>query len=158
VVTVYPHRDSVPVGTWVRLLGSAGREVGVLADLGFLLAEDSALVSVLAERAGAGVLVRVCFADLVSDGPEPEREQAGIRSIAEGLRDGPGAAEIRLRLVGDYNTICYADDDLIVVQHVYGLPAGEAPVLRLRRAGGGDMTRAYLGSFERIWAGARPVT
>ena len=157
-MTVYPHRDSVPPETWARLFGSGTREVGVLADSGFLLVEDSVLVGVLAERARAGVLVRVCLADLVmSDGPESERERSAIRQIAAGLREGLGAAEFRLHVVGDYNTICYADDDLMVVQHIYGLPAGEAPVLRLRRAGGGDMVRAYRGSFERIWAGARSL-
>jgi hypothetical protein len=38
----------------------------------------------------------------------------------------------------------------MVVQHVYGLPPSQAPVLRLRAADG-DMVAAYLASFERAW-------
>jgi hypothetical protein len=64
VVAIYPHRDSVPPEIWLRLLGSASRGAGVLADSDFLLAEDSAVLGVLAERARSGVRVRVCLADL----------------------------------------------------------------------------------------------
>jgi hypothetical protein len=157
VVTVYPHRDSVPVETWVRLFGSAGRDVGVLADSGFLLAEDSALLGVLAVRARSGVRVRVCLADPVTpEGSEQGLERSVVDALVAGIREALGTAEFRLYRVGSYNTICYADDDLMVVQQVYGVPAGEAPVLCLRRAVGGDMIPAYLGSFERIWARAQP--
>jgi hypothetical protein len=156
LVTVYPHRDSVPVETWVRLFGSARRDVGVLADKGFLLAEDSVLLGVLEERARAGVRVRICFADpLTSAKPGQRLERNIIDSTIADIRDALGSAELRLHQVGSYNMICYADDDLMVVQQIYGVAAGEAPVLRLRHAAGGEMVRAYLGSFERIWAGAR---
>lgn len=158
VVAIYPRRDSVTAETWIRLFGSAGREVGVLADSAFVLAEDSGLLDVLAERARAGVRARVCLADpFMSERSARDLDGAVADSLVAGIREALGPAEFRLHRVGNYNTICFADDDLMVVQQVYGVPAGEAPVLRLRRAVGGEMVRAYLGSFERIWDGAYPL-
>jgi hypothetical protein len=44
----------------------------------------------------------------------------------------------------------HADDQLLTSQHVYGIPAGQCPVLFLHRTGSGDLASAYLESFERI--------
>ena len=51
----------------------------------------------------------------------------------------------------------HADDQLLASQHVYGIPAGQCPALLLHQTGLGDMASAYLESFERIWADARPL-
>ncbi|WP_338324695.1 hypothetical protein [Nonomuraea polychroma] len=56
-----------------------------------------------------------------------------------------------------YNSIYRADDQLLVNTHVYGTPAGNAPVLHLRKVHGGDIVATYIDSFERVWAGAAPV-
>jgi len=45
-----------------------------------------------------------------------------------------------------------ADDQLLVNQHTYGIPAAQAPVFCLRNTGSGDMAALYLDSFERVWA------
>jgi hypothetical protein len=57
-----------------------------------------------------------------------------------------------------YNSIYRADDQLIVNQHAYGIPAAHAPVFCLRDAGGGEMIALYRDSFERVWAEATPLT
>jgi transcriptional regulator with XRE-family HTH domain len=157
VVAVYPHRDSVRPETWLHLLGSASREVGVLADSELLLADDSAIPRALAERARSGVRVRVCLASPASAvGPE-RADQGSAEAQHERIRDEVRPADLRIHEGRDYNSICYADGDLIVAQHVYGWPAWRAPTLRLRKAIGGDMFSVYLGSFDRIWAHARPL-
>ena len=56
-----------------------------------------------------------------------------------------------------YSSIYYADEQLLVSQHAYSIPAGQAPVLHLRRAEGGDMAVAYLDAFEHAWSDARPA-
>jgi hypothetical protein len=65
--------------------------------------------------------------------------------------------EIRLHRDVLYNSIYRADDELLVGQHAYGIPAGRAPVLHLRRTEDGDMVAAYLESFEGVWRGGRPL-
>jgi hypothetical protein len=46
----------------------------------------------------------------------------------------------------------------MVNQHAYGTRAAHSPVFTVRRAEVGGMLDAYLGSFERVWAGAVPTT
>jgi hypothetical protein len=158
VTAVYPHRDSVPAETWLRLFGSARREAGVLADSAFLLADESAVLRVLAERASSGVRVRVCLTDPIEpDGTEDGHRRNVVDPSAVSIRDSLRPGEFRIHRARSYNTICYADDDLFATQHVYGQRTGQAPVLYLRRGADGDMAAAYLGSFDRIWADARTL-
>ena len=66
--------------------------------------------------------------------------------------------EIRLHRTVLYNSIYRADDQLMVNQHTYGVPAAQAPVFCLSNAGGGEMAALYLDSFERVWASSAPLT
>ncbi len=65
--------------------------------------------------------------------------------------------EIRLHRTVLYNSIYRADDQMLVNQHTYGIPAAPAPVFCLCDAGGGEMAALYLDSFERVWASAAPL-
>ena len=65
--------------------------------------------------------------------------------------------EIRLHRTVLYNSIYRADDQLLVNQHTYGIPATEAPMVCLRNADDGEMAALYLGSFERVRAGSAPL-
>jgi len=56
-----------------------------------------------------------------------------------------------------YNSIYRADDQLLVNQHAYGIPAGLAPVFYLSATGGREMGALYVDSFERVWAYAVPL-
>ena len=59
--------------------------------------------------------------------------------------------EIRLHKAGLYNSIYWADDDLLVNQHVYGMPAAHAPVFALRAVGESSMATTYVDSFNQVW-------
>lgn len=167
VVGVYPCRRSVPRGVWRHFFGAATREVGVLVYSGLFLAEDVGGVGLLADRARAGAKVRVLLGD-------PAGTHVAERGVDEGIDDAMAArirnalvlyrpllavdgAEIGLHDSTLYTSIYRADDDLLLNTHVYGLPGAKAPVLHLRRTPGDDMAGTYLESFERVWAGARPL-
>ena len=65
--------------------------------------------------------------------------------------------EIRLHRTVLYNSIYRADDQLLVNQHTYGIPAAQAPVFCLCDAVGGEMAALYLDSFEHVWASSVPL-
>lgn len=167
VITIYPHRWAVPRDAWGRLFSTAEEEIGVLVYSGLFLAEDNGALNILADRARAGVRVRVLLGD-------PDSPQVAQRGADEGI-DAAMAAKIRnvivlyrsLRAIEGvefrlhrtvlYNSIFRADDQLFVNTHVYGVPASNAPFWHLRRVAGGDIVNTYLQSFERVWEGAKPL-
>lgn len=161
LLTVFPHRWSVPRDMWRRLFETAEHEIGVLVYSGFFLAEDSGMMRLFVEKARAGVRVRILLGD-------PDSPGVGQRGADEGIDDALAAkirnaivlyrplretegAEIRLHQTTLYNSIYRADDQLLANSHVYGTPAGDAPVMHLRKVPGGGMVNTYLTSFERVW-------
>jgi hypothetical protein len=64
--------------------------------------------------------------------------------------------ELRLHRTVLYNSLYWADNDLLVNIHVHGVPAAHAPVLHLHASDNRDLTTTYLDSFERIWTEAAP--
>jgi hypothetical protein len=163
VVAVYPHLGTAPRAVWLRLFGSAKRNISLLDHLESSLARDDRIIAALAERARAGATIRICLADPASwlaaghqAGP-PEADAGGAQEQYAPLRDS-GEVEIRLHQGELYNFIYRADDQVLVAQRVYGVPAPGAPVVHLQQATGGDMFGAYVDSFERTWAEARPRT
>ena len=63
VQAIYPHLDAVPEALWLRLFRSAEREIGILADSAQPVAGNPRVLAALAEKAAAGVRVRVCLPD-----------------------------------------------------------------------------------------------
>ena len=165
IVAVYPHRDTMPQDIWLRMLGSAQHEIGILDDTGLSPAGTQPIVAALAERADSGVSVRICLCD--SDAPgvpqrtvRPENSNAPPTNMGDMLAvyaplHERGQVQIRQHRGIMYSSIYHADEQLLVSQHAYGIPAGQAPVLHLRRAEGGDMVAAYLDAFEHAWSDAR---
>jgi hypothetical protein len=49
-----------------------------------------------------------------------------------------------------------ADDQLLVNQHAYGVPAASSPVYHYRHSGDSEMLSSYLASFDSIWAKGVP--
>ena len=162
--TVYPHRRAVPREVWLRLFGSAEHEIAILAYNALFLAEDAGVLRILADKGRAGVTVRIVLCD--PDGP-----YAAERDGEEGIGDAMPAKirnaltlyrplcaveniEIRLHRTVLYNSIYRADDQLLVNQHAYGIPAGQAPVFCLCKAGDGEMAVPYFESLERVWTDA----
>ena len=164
--TVYPRRWAIPREAWTRLFASAEHEIGILAYSALFLAEDTGIIRILADKGRTGVTVRIALGD--PDGPHTAQ-----RGEEEGIGDAMPAKirnaltlyrplttvqniEIRLHRTVLYNSIYRADDQLLVNQHTYGIPATEAPVLCLSNTSG-EMATLYLDSFERVWAGSAPL-
>ncbi|MEU1731648.1 XRE family transcriptional regulator [Streptosporangium sp. NPDC020145] len=167
IVTVYPHRWAVPKDAWGRLFASARQEIDILVYSGIFIAQDTGIVRVFADRADAGVKIRMLLGD-------PDSPEVAQRGIDEGINDGMAAqiktalvfyrslrrhenVEIRFHRTVLYNSIYRADDQLLVNSHVYGTFASNAPVMHLRKVPGGTMAATYLNSFESVWDQARPV-
>ena len=102
---------------------------------------------------------------------DPDGPQAAERGEEEGIGDAMAAKirnalalyrpllaveniEIRLHRTVLYNSIYRADEQLLVNQHTYGIPAAQAPVFCLSSTDDGEMAALYLESFERVWASA----
>ena len=164
--TVYPHRSAIPREVWIRFFNSAEREIGILAYSALFLAEDGRILRVLADKGRAGVAVRIALGD-------PESRHAVECGEEEGIGDAMPAAirnalalykplnevenvEIRLHKTVLYSSIYRADDQLLVNQHAYGIPAAHAPVFCLRGTEGEEMAALYFDSFEHVWATAVP--
>jgi hypothetical protein len=165
VVAIYPHRDAVPLNTWLAVFGSAQHEIGILDDSGPSPVGGQPITATLAERAESGVRLRICLCDpdtvgvhQRTDGPEdsnaPTTNARGALAAYAPLRD-KGQVEIRLHQGTMYSSIYYGDEQLLIAQHAYGIPAGRASVLHLRLIVSCDMVAAYLDAFERTWYGAR---
>jgi hypothetical protein len=159
---VYPHRSAVPREVWIRFFSSAGREIGILDYSALFLAEDRAILRLLAEKGRAGVNIRIALRDSESSrtvqcgedirdvlSPKIRKALTLYRSVSE-----PENVEIRLHQTALYNSIYRADEQLFVNQHAYSIPAADAPLFCLRDTGGGAMTALYRDSFEHVWASA----
>lgn len=115
----------------------------------------------LADRARAGVRVRLLFGD-------PESEAVALRGEEEGIGgllgsrcalswrylqpyfDVPGI-EARKHGATLYNSLFRFDDTVLVNAHAYGAPASHSPVLHIQRVPGGRLFSHYLTSFDCIW-------
>jgi transcriptional regulator with XRE-family HTH domain len=161
---IYPHRWSVPRDVWTRFFSSAEHEIAILAYSALFLAEDAGILHILADKARSGVTVRIALGD-------PDCPHVAERGEEEGIGDAMPAKihnalslyrstdaieniEIRLHRTVLYNSIYRADDQLLVNQHVYGIPAAHASVFTLRKTADTEMAPAYLDAFERVWTDA----
>jgi transcriptional regulator with XRE-family HTH domain len=167
IVAVYPHRWALPRDTLGRFFSQAEREIGALVYAGIFIAEDMGVRRLFAERARAGVRVRILLGDPdspnvagrgVDEGIGGEVVAAKVRSslVLFGPLLGEPGVEIRLHGTILYNSIYRADDQLLVNTHIYGVMASNAPMFHLRKIPGGEMASTYLESFERVWDGGTP--
>lgn len=164
---IYPHRWSVPREVWTRFFASAEQEIGILAYSALFLAEDAAILHILADKGRAGITIRIALGD-------PESPHVAERAEEEGSGDAMPTEirnaltlyrplrkisniEIRLHRTVLYNSIYQADNQLLVNQHIYGFPAAHSPILSLRKTDSSDMLNGYLDSFERVWVEAREL-
>ena len=164
---VYPHRSVIPREVWTRFFASAEREIGILAYSASFLVEDREIVCLLADKACAGVVVRIALRDPESSHTAEWGEEEGIDDAAPAVIRNALAlfkplnevenVEIRLHQTVLYSSIYRADNQLLVNQHAYGIPAAQAPAFCLRNSPRGEMAALYFDSFERVWTGARPA-
>jgi phosphatidylserine/phosphatidylglycerophosphate/cardiolipin synthase-like enzyme len=168
IITVYPHRWTVPRDEWSRLFSDAEEEIDILVYAALFLAEDAGIVRALTQRAHDGVKVRMLFGDPDSTVVKQRGadENIGDESVTSRIRNAlalfapvfeADQVEVRLHDTILYNSIFRADDHLLVNPQIYGTAASNAPVLRLRRVAGGSMVTNYIESFERVWRRANPL-
>jgi thiamine pyrophosphate-dependent acetolactate synthase large subunit-like protein len=153
-----------PRDVWMRFFESAEQEISVLAYSALFLAEDAGLLGVIEHKALNGVRVRLALGD-------PDSQSVALRGQEEGIGDAMAAkvrnaltlywplmksenVEIRLHRTVLYNSIFRSDDQLLVNQHAYRMPAAHAPVFCFRNSSSEDMAATYLASFEKVWAEA----
>lgn len=168
IVAVYPYRRAVPRDAWGHLFGQAEQEIGILAYSCYFLAEDAGLRQLIADRATAGVRVRVLLGDPESPYVLERGQSEGIgdtmpakvRSAIAMFRPLQAVPNVEIRLHGTilYNSIFRADDQLFVNTHIYGIMANNAPFFHLRKIPGGAMVVNYFESFERVWTEAAPLS
>jgi transcriptional regulator with XRE-family HTH domain len=167
ILIVHPHRWAVPRDTWGLLFDSAEQDIGILVYSGMFLADDTGLLALFRRKAEQGVRIRILVGD-------PDSAEVAVRGAHEGIDDALASkirnvlvllrplrsvanVEIRQHATVLYNSIYRADGQLLVNSHIYGKPAGQAPVMHLRQIAGGTLVDTYLESFERVWAESRPL-
>jgi hypothetical protein len=161
IEAAYAHRWAVPRKVWLRLFSSAQQEIGILAYAALFLAEDDGILRAIADRARAGVHIRILLGN-------PDSPHVAERGAGEGIGDAIAAkirnalalyealseiesTEIRIHSTTLYASIYRADHDLLVNTHVYGATASHAPLIHVRHTAPGDVAETYLASFNRIW-------
>ena len=165
LVKLDAHRDSVPADLWKRLLDDVTERVDILVLAGLFFVENPTFAKRLIRKANKGTSVRLIFG-------HPEHEEASRRSKEERLGAGTVSArirnaiafakpligidgiEIRTHTTTLYNSIFRFDDEMIVNNHVYGLPGAHAPAMHLRQLASGDLFETYVSSYELVWDGA----
>jgi hypothetical protein len=168
LVTIYPHRSAAPASLWLDTFGGATEALDMLVFAGFWLSEDRRFVSLLQDKAKAGVHVRVALGDPDCGAVRRRGEEEGIgdaiagkiRNVVRNYRSLTKLDNIEFRFHDTvlYNSIYRADDDMLVNPHVLGAAANSSPILHLRRLPGGDLFQTYRESFETVWSSARPLT
>ncbi|ORT59700.1 helix-turn-helix transcriptional regulator [Streptomyces sp. CB03238] len=167
ILTVYPHRHTVPAGLWREMFARAERRLDVLVYSGLWLSEDLMFLDILKAKS-ASIQVRI----LLGDPACPAVKQRGIdegHRIMDGkirnaltnyrpLFDTHPDIGFRIHDSTLYNSLFRADDEMLVNTHVYGIGAYLAPVFHLRRLPGGGLFDTYANSIEQTWGGARQVT
>ncbi|MFJ2645804.1 XRE family transcriptional regulator [Streptomyces sp. NPDC087420] len=168
LVGTYPNRASVPRDTWLSLLQGARDQIGLLVFSGTFFAQSNPRVAkMLAERAAAGVRVRLCFGDSNGRAVAVRGREEGIGgdTLAAKIRASltyyrpllsEAGCEVRLHDTTLYTSLFRYDDNLLANPHIWGQPASANPVLHLKRVDAAGWFDNYAQSFEAVWAGARP--
>jgi transcriptional regulator with XRE-family HTH domain len=164
---IYPHRWSIPHEVWHQFFESAKHEVALLAYSGLFIAEDIDLIQIFTRKARDGLSLRIALGD-------PDSPRIAERGAQEGIGDAMagkirnalmlyrplreiGNVSIRLHRTALYNSLFQADNCMLVNQHVYGIPAANAPVFHLRKGRNSEMFNSYIESFERVWSHSTPL-
>lgn len=161
LLALHPSRSAVPHDTWTQLIASTHEALDVLVYAGTFLFEQLDFAATVRDKARQGVRFRLLLGDETSPAVRRRAEEEGTTGGLEGriqlhrryLRDVvdlPGV-EVRTHATTLYNSLFRFDQDLLVNGHAYGAPAGQSPVLHLRRVPGGRMWDHYMRSFEEVW-------
>jgi hypothetical protein len=169
LVALYAHRADVPADLWPTLFRRAARAIDILVYAAvFLHEQDPHLNELLREKAAAGCEIRIAIGNpdgiCIKTRGEDESFGHGIVSRCElallHYRPLVGLERISVHLHDTtlYNSIYRFDDEMLVNAHLYATNAYAAPVLHLRRLGGGQLFANYAQSFEAVWERSTPAT
>jgi hypothetical protein len=169
LVEFYPRRALFATAEYERLFAEAGAFIDILVYAALFLPEQSPhLVDLLREKGASGTRVRVLLGD-------PTSQAVYVRGLEEGIDDAVAtkvrnaitllrkplakARGVTVRLHGTtlYTSIYRGDDKMLANQHVYGLPAAQAPALRLQRLSAGGLFDTYAAMYDRVWENAKPA-
>ncbi|ROO61530.1 hypothetical protein EDC02_3468 [Micromonospora sp. Llam0] len=167
LIEVFPDRASVPRDVWLRLLGEARERVDVLVLAGAFLSQVQPRIGrVLADRAGAGVRVRLCFADPSGEAVAVrDREDCLVGTLGAIVRSslthyrglvGVEGCEVRLHAVTHHASVLRFDDEVVVTPHVFGESGNASPTFHFRRVQGGNLFDHYVAGLDRVWDSASP--
>lgn len=167
LVQFYPSRSTVPDDLWRSLTGGVREAMDLLVYSSTFMFESHDLANVVRQQAAAGVKFRFLLGDQTGDAVRRRAQEEGTEDYLERacqlsrryLRDlngYHGGVEVRTHDSTLYNSIYRFDEDLLVNTHVAGSPAGQNPVLHLRRIPGGRLWSHYMQSFERVWSTGIP--
>jgi hypothetical protein len=131
----------VPEEVWHQLFSPAERDIGILTETAEPIAEYPCVLEVLATKALSGVRIRICLTGATESAVASDPSAPKKSASSTGEHHGPLAAfqdlreldyvEIRISRAVTYSTIYRADDQVLVSQRAYGIPALEAPALLL---------------------------
>jgi hypothetical protein len=162
LLQMHPSRSSVPHETWRDLIKSAREAIDILVYAGSFLFEQFDLEATVREKVGQGVRFRFLIGDERSQAvalrAEEEDTVGGLQGRIQLHRrylreiDHLPGVEVRAHGTTLYNSLFRFDQDLLVNGHAYGAPAGQSPVMHLRRVPGGRVWDHYMKSFETIWS------
>lgn len=161
IAGIYPRRTSISSQNWLSFFESARSEIGILAYSALFLAEDARIVRLLREKSDS-VRIRIALGapdgtNVVERGIEEEIGEAMAAKIRNSLALlGPlldrNGVELRLHDTVLYNSMYRSDDQLLVNQHSYGIPAAQSPVYHYRHSDDSEMFDSYVTSFEAVWS------
>ncbi|MEV0283517.1 hypothetical protein AB0H36_05285 [Kribbella sp. NPDC050820] len=166
ITAVYPRRTAISQKGWLSFFEAAKNEIDILAYSALFLAEDARIVRLLSDKTEDGVRIRIVLgtpdgSNVMRRGAEEEIGEAmaaKVRNALTLLRPLVRRTRVDLRLHDTvlYNSIYRADDQLLVNQHAYGIPAAQSPVYHYRRTDPSEMFDSYLVSLEDIWSKGNP--
>jgi hypothetical protein len=110
----------------------------VLVYAGVFLSEDAGVRKILKDKASSGVRVRILPGDPDGDVVTDRGEDEGVGdAMAAKIRNAlalyrplraAGGVEFRFHRTILYNSICRADDQVLVNTHLFGVTVAHAPV------------------------------
>jgi hypothetical protein len=167
LVRLYPDRASVPREVWLRMMTDVTARIDVLVFSSTFYAQTQPRVAaMLADAAGRGADVRLCFGDPACEAVATrDREECLSGTLAHKIRSaltyyrplvGVDGCQMRLHSTTLYASLFRYDDEIMVNPHAYGEPASANPTLHLRRLDGAQIAEHYIGCFERVWETAKP--
>lgn len=167
LLELHPSRSAVPHNTWQQLIAGTHEAMDILVYAGTFLFEQLDIVTTIRAKATQGVHVRMLIGDETSTAVGQRAEEEGTTGGLQGriqlqrrylrdIADLPGV-EVRAHGTTLYNSLYRFDQDLLVNGHAFGAPAGQSPVLHLRRVPGGRLWDHYMRSFDEVWKIGSPV-